>query len=222
MEATRGATIYTTKNGVRLEIGRIPRQEIDRFVAAHPMPEPPTRKQAAFGDIEEDVPVLDDPGFQRAMVDYYVKMGHDQVSLIVGAVKLVDGSYEALLVEAGELREVGVVEDEADLLRYIILGNTDDLAAVIGEVFYLSTVTERGIDEARRMFNVTWAGQGVETWHVAGTPGRYGQMFQDRLAAKFGGYNWGEFCELSGPQQSAAVAFYRLSNRLEALMAQQK
>ena len=217
----RGAT-YTTKNGVRLEIGRIPRQEIDRFVAAHPMPEPPMRKQAAFGGIEEDVPILDDPGFQRAMVDYYVEMGHDQVDLIAGAVKMADGSYEALLVEGDELREIGVVEDEADLLRYIILGNTDDLATVVGEAFYLSTVTERGIDEAKRMFNVTWAGQGVETWHVAGTPGQYGQMFQDRLAAKFGGYNWGEFCELSGPEQSAAVAFYRLSNRLEALMAQQK
>ena len=216
----RGA-IYTTKNGVRLEIGRIPRQEIDRFVAAHPMPEPPTRKQAAFGGIEEDVPVLDDPGFQRAMVDYYIEMGNAQVDLIVGAVEIV-GDIEALLVEADELRAIGVIEDEADLLRHLILGNTDDLAAVVGEVFYLSTVTERGIDEAKRMFNVTWAGQGVETWHVAGTPGRYGQMFQDRLAAKFGGYNWGEFCELSGPQQSAAVAFYRLSNRLEALMAQQK
>jgi len=211
--------MYTTKNGVRLEIGRIPRQEIDRFVAAHPMPEPPTRKQAAFGGIEEDVPVLDDPGFQRAMMDYYVKMGHDQVDLIAGAVEIV-GDIEALLVEADELREIGVIEDEADLLRHLILGNTDDLAAVVGEVFYLSTVTERGIDEAKRMFNVTWAGQGVETWHVAGTPGRYGQAFEDRLAAKFGGYNWGEFCELGGPQQSAAVAFYRLSNRLEALMAQ--
>ena len=221
MEATRGAT-YTTKNGVRLEIGRIPRQEIDRFVAAHPMPEPPTRKQAAFGGIEEDVPVLNDPGFQRAMVDYYIEMGNAQVDLIVGAVKMADGSYEALLVEADELREVGVIEDEADVLRYVILGNTDDLAEVVGEVFYQSTVTERGIDEAKRMFNVTWAGQGVETWHVASTPGQYGQIFADRLAAKFGGYNWGEFCELSGPQQSAVVAFYRLNIRLEAMMAQQK
>lgn len=216
----RGAT-YTTKNGVRLEIGRIPRQAIDRFVVAHPMPEPPMRKQAAFGGIEEDVPILDDPGFQRAMMDYYVEMGHDQVDLIAEAVEIV-GDIEMLLVEAGELREAGIVEDEADLLRYIVLGNTNDLAAVVGEVFYQSTVTERGIDEAKETFGVTWAGQGVETWHVAGTPGRYKQMFQDRLAAKFDGYNWTEFCELSGPQQSGVVAFYRLNNRLEALMAQQR
>lgn len=217
----RGATIYTTKNGVRLEIGRIPRQEIDRFVVAHPMPEPPTRKQAAFGDIEEDVPILDDPGFQRAMIDYYVEMGHDQVDLIAEAVEVV-GDIEMLLVEADELREIGVIEDEGDLLRHIILGNTDDLAAVVSEVFYQSTVTERGIDEAKEAFGVTWAGQGVETWHVAGTPGRYRQMFEDRLAAKFGLHNWDEFCELSGPRQSGVVAFYRLSNRLEALVAQQR
>jgi len=213
--------MHTTKAGVRLEIGRIPRQRIDEFLAVHPMPEPPTRKVEAFGGIEEDVPVLDDPQFQRAMMEYYVGMGHDQVDLIVGAVEIVDDAG-ALLAEADELREVGLVEDEADLLRYVVLGDDADLAAVVDEVFYLSTVTERGIDEAKRMFNVTWAGQPVETWHVTGTPGRYGQAFEDRKAAQFSGYNWTEFCELAGPQQSAAVAFYRLDARMAALMAQQR
>jgi len=210
---------YVTSAGLRLEVGRIPRRDIDRFIAERPPPEPPTRKVKAFGDVEEDVPVLDDPGYQRALFDYYVRFGHDQVDLIAGAVEVLG---DVPLVELEELRELGLADGDghADLLRHIVLGNDDDLGAVVELVMYQSTVTERGITEAARAFNVTFAGQDVMSWGVPGTAGRYGALFEARKAAQFSRYNWHEFAELPGPEQSAAVAFYRLNARLEWLMSQ--
>lgn len=210
---------YVTRAGLRLEVGRIPRQDIDRFIAARPLPEPPTQTVKVFGDAEEDVPVLDDPGYQRELMHYYVQFGHDQVDLIAGAVQIAD---EEPLAELEELRELGLAEGDghADLLRHIVLGNDNDLGAVVGLVMYQSTVTERGITEAARAFNVTFAGQDVMSWGVPGSQGRYGALFEARKAARFSGYSWGEFAGLAGPEQSAAVAFYRLNARLEWLMSQ--
>lgn len=211
---------YVTKSGVRLEVGRIPRQEIDAFTVAHPSPEPPTRRAVAFGDVEEDVPVWDAPEYQAKLFDYYVSLAHDQMALVAGAVEILD--TPDLSSELAELREIGLAQGDghADLLRYVILGNDEDAAAVTGLVMYHSTVTERGIKEAKKAFCVTWAGQPVETWRVPGTPGRYGSLFEARLAAKFSTYSWPVFCELSGPEQSAEVAFYRLSSRLDWLRSQ--
>jgi len=103
-----------------------------------------------------------------------------------------------------------------------VLGSDDDLAAVVELVMYQSTVTERGIAEAAQAFNVTWMEKPVLQWGISGSYGRHGAPFEARKAAQFSQYNWHDFCTLPGPEQSAIVAFYRLSTRLEWLMAQQQ
>ena len=135
---------------------------------------------------------------------------------------------EAALVEMEDLRAVGLApacagrEDDghATWLRHIILADDEDLANVVELVFYNSTVTARGIEEATQAFGVTWMGQPVTAWHVPRVPGRYNQQFEDRKVAQHNHYTWREFCALPGPEQSAEVAFYRLSLRLDWLMSQ--
>lgn len=215
---------HTTREGTVIEVGRISRQEIDCFIMKHPLPEPPTREVAAFGDTVEELPVWDAPEYQRQLFDYYLTMGYDQAGLIVGAVEVVEPEPDVILAEAGELQRLGLGEvgSKADLLRWIVLADPEDMGAVVEDIFYQSTVTERGIAEARALFDVRWSGQPIEAWHVPGTPGRYSGLFEARLAARFAGVFWPAFCELPGPEQSAHVCFFRLANRLEWLMMKQK
>lgn len=214
---------YTTGAGVRLRIGCLLRRKIDEFLSAEALPEPPTREAEAFGGIMEEIPVLDDPTYLAELQTYYARLGDEQIDLIAEAVEIVAmPEREAALVEMEDLRAVGLAEgdDRATWLRYIILADNEDLANVVGQVFYNSTVTERGIAEATQVFGVTWMGQPVSAWHVPRVPGRYNQQFEDRKAQRHGRYTWREFCTLPGWEQSAEVAFYRLSMRLEWLMSQ--
>ena len=214
---------YTTGAGVRLETGRLPRREIDEFLSAEPLPEPPMRQAEAFGGIVEEVPVLDDPTYLAELQTYYTRLGDEQIDLIAEAVEITEmPEREAALAEMEDLRAIGLAEgdDRATWLRHIVLADNEDLANVVEQVLYNSTVTERGIAEATRAFGVTWMGQPVTTWHVPRVPGRYNQQFEDRKAQRRGGYTWREFCALPGWEQSAEVAFYRLSTRLEWLMSQ--
>ncbi|NIQ91281.1 MAG: hypothetical protein GWN93_20650, partial [Deltaproteobacteria bacterium] len=47
---------------------------------------------------------LDDPGYQRALLSYYVQFGHDQIDLIAPAVEV---AGEEPLAELEELRALG-------------------------------------------------------------------------------------------------------------------
>lgn len=185
------------------------------------MPAPPTEKVRAFGDVEEEVPVWDDPEYQEALSDYYWQVGHDQVGLIAAAVEI--SGAEAYAEELAELEMTGLHtgDDKADLLRYILLDDRD-VAGVVEAVFYNSTVTERGIQEATELYAVTWQGRPVQAWRVPRTPGRYGLVFEARRAARYGGYEWRDFCTLTGPEQSAEVAFYRLEGKLQWLMSERQ
>ena len=91
--------------------------------------------------------------------------------------------------------------------------------AIVAGVFYESTVTQRGVDEAARSFGVTWYGNPVDPNKGPKSPAMYLSPYGDRRAAQDAGYKWSEFIELSGPEQSTEVAYHRLSNRLEWLMA---
>lgn len=208
---------------MRLEVGKLPRQIIDKFLVARLPPEPPTREAEAFGGIVEEVPVLDDPQYLADLQTYYTRLGDEQIDLVAEAVRIIDmPEREAALMEMEDLRSIGLAEEDdfAAQLRYIVLANDEDLANVVELVFYQSTVTARGIEEATRAFNVTWMSQPVTAWHVPRVPGRYSQQFEDRKVAQHNHYTWREFCTLPGPEQSAEVAFYRLSQRLEWLMIQ--
>jgi hypothetical protein len=208
---------YVTKGGIRLEVGRIPRQEIDRFIAARPPPEPPTKAVTVFGDVEEDVPVLDDAEYLAALSNYYIELGCDKAALIVEAVEVLGDVDFAADLE--ELRSAGLVQGDGrvDLLRYVVLGNTSDLEQVVALVFYNSTVTVQGIQEAAQAFNLMWNGQPVSPFLLSKGNALAASAFNDRLAARWANYNWEEFSALSGPEQSATVAFYRLNMRLSQI-----
>lgn len=203
-----------TSTGYELEVGRIPRERIDAFLLAHPEPEPPTREVEAFGGVVEKVEVLDDPAYLAALQAHRLEMGAAQIDLIADAVEIEGTGWER---EFAELRELGLAGDnpKADVLRYVVLGNDADFAGVVEEVLYNSTVTLRGLEEAAERFGVTWLGQRVPVVSPPGGPGRGSNLFGDRQAAKFSLLTWEEFCTLPGPEQSAAVAFHRLTMELE-------
>lgn len=213
---------YVTAGGLRLEISRIPRQVIDDFLAGEMPPEPPIREVEAWGGITEEVPVLDDPGYLAAMQQYYLQLGDGQIDLIAPAVGL---PPDCGAVELEELRALGLAEEgdgKADLLRYVVLANEEDLGNVTELVFYNSTVTERGIAEAKARFGVTWHKLPVAAWHVPSSPAGYNLEFEARRVGREAGYKWGEFCKLSGPEQSAEVALQRLGSRLAWLESQRQ
>jgi len=208
--------LYTTRSGVRLEIGRIPRRLIDEFALAHPAPEPPLKQVEAevFGDIKEEAPDPTDPEYLLEMQRYYLEVGYAQIDLIIDGVTILD--------EVGtpdELEFLGLDGDKGELLRSLILDNPEDIKAVVAGVFYESTVTQQGIEEAVKLFGVSWYSNPVDPNKGPRTPAMYLSHFGDRKAARDAGYKWSEFIELSGPEQSAIVAFHRLDNRLAWLMA---
>ena len=207
---------YVTTRGIRLEVGRLPRRAVDEFLAKHPMPEPPTRTVQAFGDIEEEVEDYDAPGYRSAILDYYVWLMRDQVSLIAPAIEVLD---DVDLSEIKELQAIGldIGDDAVDLLRYIVLADDEDKGVVAEIVLYNSTVTVRGLREAGDRFRVTWRGRPVDVLSPPRGPARAAQLFGDRQAALEAGYKWDEFCELPGPEQSEIAAFHRLSMRLTEL-----
>ena len=212
-------TEYVTKAGTHLEVGRIPREKIDNFITGRPLPEPPMRKVEVFGGEMEDVPILDDADYQAALSNYYIELGCDKANLITSAVKILDDTDFTIDLE--ELRNLGLAQGDghADLLRYIVLGNVEDLERVVELVFYNSTVTDRGILEAAQSFGVTWLRQPVMAHIPSKGEAMALRVFGDRQAAQWAHYNWEEFSELSGPKQSAVVAFYRLNMRLNQLGA---
>jgi len=186
------------------------------------MPEPPTEAVAAWGDIEEELPILDDPEYQERLVAYYLNMAREQVNLIAPAISIENWSDE-MQAELADLEAIGVTSgnQQVDYLRFIATSNERELAAVIAMVLYNSTVTRRGIAEAERAFNVTWNDKPVLAWNIPGTPGRQGDIYSAREAARFAGLTWGTFSAMWGPEQSAVVAHYQIRERLAWLMSKQ-
>lgn len=210
---------YVTSAGVELQIGRIPRQRIDRFAATNEMPEPPTKSVETWVDTEE-IPDYNDPDYQQELTQYYLGLGKQHVALIADAVTLTDGVDTS---ELDELQEIGLVtggKTVADFLRYTIGDN--DVQAIVAAVFYKSTVTWRGLMEASARYNVRWGTRKLDAFVVLGkSKGGYGPEFEARLAAKFNGTKWEIFCEMDGAEQSDIVAFFRLSNSLGWLQSKE-
>lgn len=210
----------TTSYGVRLKVGRIPRKELDAFILAHPLPKAPVKKVTIWGG-EDEIEDTNDPDYRREVLAYHLKLAHEQMPFLAQAIDIVtDWENDPRYIELTET-EACQAQDKADYLRFVAM-NEDDLENVVDEIFYQSTVTERGVDEASRIFNVTWYGQPIEAWRLPSTPGKLGRFFEDREAARFVYLSWDEFCLLSGAEQSAAVAHRRLSMRLDYLMSQVK
>lgn len=210
---------YTTAEGHRLRIGRIPRARIDAFGATNPPPEPPTKTVEVWGGLPEKVPDTNDPDYQAALGRYYVEIGRENVKLIAPAVELIDVD----LSEIAELGHAGVdsLDNQvAAFLRYMV--NDAEVQAIVEQALYNSTVTNRGLMEASQRYNVRWGGGLLTAFSVLGkSAGSYGAEFDARRAAQFNGTRWPEFCEMSGAEQSNVVAFFRLSNSLSWLQSKE-
>jgi hypothetical protein len=210
---------FTTSRGVRLRIGRLPRKTLDDFAAAHPPPIPPTVWKEVFGG-REQVENPNDEAYKAELFAYHLGLGYDQIEMLMPAIEVLDDW--AADEKFSELCEAGAVDTSTPerarasyLLEVAVVD--DDMRLIVDEIFYQSTTTDRGIREAERLFNVTWSDEDIYAWRVNTTPGKFSLFFEDRDAATFDHYNWRDFCALTGPEQSAVVAHYRLRQRLESL-----
>lgn len=206
---------YTTAGGAQLLISRVHRAAIDKFVAAHPEPVPPSIMIEIWGGIEEESPDYANSQYVHEIQQYRLAMGHDQLDLILPAIQVVFNP-KPVDSELLELLGVTVLDDIADL-RYNILSDDVDLENVVEEMLYLSTVTHQGMEEAQQAMAVKWMDKEVTAWKVPSIPVEYNPLFRDRKAAQACGYDWTSFCELTGPDQSENVAYYMLSQTLEFL-----
>lgn len=204
---------YRTRGGFDLEIGRLERQRIDRFILTNPPPEPPTVTLEAWGGIEEEVPDKDDPGYRKALNDWYCQFALEEAELVAKVVEITSGPVDE---EREALESIGFDVSPGAFLGHI-LSDPADMSEVVELCFYQSTVTERGIKEAAIAFDVTWAGKPVLDYVLPSAPGSQGFIFEAQMAAWKSGYKWGEFCDLPGPEQSRVVAFHRIRRRFEWL-----
>lgn len=216
----------TTSTGIELSVKGISRKVIDAFLLYRSPPEPPLKTIKIYGGLEEQVPDYEAESYKREYEHYVTAMAQDQFLLIAYAVTFDVNPYDNKMFN--ELIQVGVIEpsnkEEAnfDFLRFVAMEQVADSALVMNEVLYLSTVTQEGIEEAGDLFNVTWHSKRVELFGIPRTNARFTQHFEDRSAAKYAGVPWTTFIELTGPEQSAIVAHYRVSQRLDWLLSQQK
>jgi len=210
--------------GTKLNVGRIPRQQIDAFIAENPQPSPPVRKAAdlgieVWGDPEATVEWVDDPEFRVQSQRWQLVFGRKMVDVFAGVVEAPQDVEALAFAELEEMNraELAAGGDRAEML-WSVLCDEGDMAEVVRLVLYESTVTVRGLLEAQRFYNVRWNGKLVPVmakdrrWLATAN-----SVFGDRLAARKDGITWEEFCELSGPEQSKVVALYRLQDELTAI-----
>lgn len=205
---------YRTSDGINVAIGRLHRSLIDNFVASNPPPLPPVERIEVFGDFE-DVPKYDDPDYQAAMIEYHSAFAHEQVAVVSQAIEV----YDIDLRELNDLLNEGIIqyipEEKIAFLLYIV--SDRDLSSVIELIMYNSTVTEQGIEEAEQAFKASWNGMPVKSWSIPKSLAEFSYEYEARSTAHWHKMTWREFCEETGPEQSALVAHYRISRRIEWL-----
>lgn len=161
----------------------------------------------------ESVPDYEDEEYRRDVLEYYSETDHAQLNLIADAVQIVSGA-----ISTDELRVLGLPQTKTSRLLFLAQ-NPAELRDIVEVVFYNSTVTQRGIIKAAKLFGVKWKGKLVNPFAIPKGGATANGAYGDRMAARWGGYiDWGTFCELPGPSQSEIVALYRIDNRLQTLM----
>lgn len=206
-----------TAAGVHLEVRRLERRVLDAFAFQHPAPVPPEKEVILFGGFKDTIPDVDNAEYKQECIAYALLLFNDQLDIITDGVTVLDAFAKFPLYL--ELLALGLLEvDNArDFLQFVALRDDADVAAVIDGIMYLSTTTERGIQEARQAFGATWGGLALENVHVPRSPARFSRYYEDRTAAQFAHYAWDIFSALSGPEQSVIVAHYRTYTRLNYL-----
>lgn len=200
-----------TAGGWAVTVARVDRRRLDDLIK--PAPQPPTRTVTSWGGVAEEVPVYDDPAYQRALFAYRRDYHRARLALIAEGL-----SYPAAQqARIDALVAVFRNQDPRLLCLQYVLGNNDRQKVVQG-ILYLSTVTQRGINEAVAKLDYTWRGRPLLEWGTGGAPGRRGQLAVDFRAATRSGLTWGEFCDLPGPEQSMHVAYWTLEDHLGYLL----
>ena len=203
-------TEYTTRDGHTLALGRIQRQAIDDFAAENKPPDPPMREAETWTGIVQVVD-YDAPEYQQAMGKYNADTHLAQLDLIAGAVEIIS---DASNIE--EMQLLGLPQKKAALLAFLIQ-DRNDIRTIIEIIFYNSTVTEQGIIDAAKRFGVKWNGVAVNPFAIPHSGATSFGVYGDQLAARWGGYTWEDFCQLSGPRQSEVVTLCRLENLLQII-----
>lgn len=208
-------TVIFEAHGVKLELSGVDRRLFDRLKLQYEMPRPPVRQVEAWGGIIEDVPILDDPAYQKEMMGYNLQLARVQTDVVALGVKIVEAPDFSS--EVRELRSFNIAVPESDVGQLFCVLPDGCVSEITERVLYLSTVTERGIDEAAHAYQVHWMGSPISAWHAPSSPASYGAEFEARLAAREYRMTWGAFCGLGGPEQSAVVCHYRMNNKLSWL-----
>ena len=204
---------YTTRAGLVLDIGRIDRRLLDAL--AVPEPQPPTRPVETWGGLVEQVPVYADPSYRRAIQKWRTTVWRKKLKVISTALSFDLPANN----DMAALQAIGLAQNtHADYLRLNVCAA--DQVSIVDEIYYQSTVTARGIAEAAERFNYTWRDKPLEAWAVGYSPGKRGILAVDYRASMRSGMTWPQFCELTGPEQSAIVAFWNLEDRLSWLVLQ--
>lgn len=200
-----------------MELSRLPRLVIDDFSNDNQPPEPPKRKVQVFGGVEEEIDDLKDDRYLKAMQAYYLMMGDKMIDVIAPAVEIID-PVESRTIQ--ELEELGInAHTVAAQLRFLYLDDDDDFGRVTGLVWYLSTVTPRGLVEASNRFNVRWQGKQLSPFSGGFAGLKASAEFNQRRAALRQGYDWHRFCELTGPEQCRIVVMDGLENKIQKIMS---
>lgn len=202
--------------------GAVHRSLLDAYALHDPVPQPPQIEVKILGGVTELEDDFDDPEFQSAMFKYQLRLAVQEFDLLAQAVEIIEPDPISTHPQYQDMMELGLdVSTKTGFLRYIALAEQHDMVMVMGEVQYLSTVTMRGILEAQRMFNVSKRGVPLEQHRNPTGTVQVSAVYHARAAAIHGHYNWTEFCNLSGPEQSAIVAQYDIENKLQWLDSQE-
>lgn len=208
--------LYTTGNGIKLELRKVHRSILDRFSLAYPLPEPVLKTTTIWGGVEQSVIDYNDRGYLEAMMIRNTAMIIGEFKLFSGYMSVI-GDWECD-ASFKELCECGVCEcSERDYISFVALDG-HRYNEVAQEIMYISTVTDKGIRKAMELFSITWRGAPLENWGLPDSHARYGnRVVEDRSAAVYANMSWPEFCDMSGQEQSDVVAHYRAMNTLAYL-----
>ena len=208
---------YITRDGLRIEVGRVNRRLLDAI--AIPEPQPPLRDVETWGELVERVPVYDDPGYKMQLFEYRLRLWREQLNVLSAGIALPDAPEIRQQLD-GLAHVIGDVQHnrKGAFLRYCL--SDADRAVIVEQILYQSTVTQRGITEACAFFAYKWRGKPLEAWHTSGSNGERGMLAVEWRAAIRSGLTWERFSSLSGYEQSQHVAFWMLEDKLQALLSQ--
>jgi len=205
---------YVTRDGIALEVGQVDRRRLD--AVSLPAPTPPTRTVETWGGVSEQVPVYDDPGYRAALFNYHLRLGREILDVLAAGITLIDATVSVDKLAALEAVVGPQPHTATAILRYCIAD--DERAQIVETLLYNSTVTQRGIEEAAERFAYKWRDKQLLTWVVPNSHGERGILGVAWRAAQRSGLAWAQFCLLSGPEQSATVAFWLLEDKLAYLL----